>query len=467
MRVTKSLILSWILSATITGYGAAAMSEQTLSLGVFQSQYVTDSSASSNANQTSSFIPNFKMSESVFKDKVRAEGDMSAIVPMQQGGEFHVWFPSLNLQFGDRLRSSTTKRQTQVTFGRAIKSWSRLDTEWGLGLWQPQFRFDYIRPKQMGLTGLFYETEKELLKFTAFASGLYLPDQQGEFDVTDGKFVSKNRWFRPPVTQLEIEKGTSDIYYELDKPSVSSVIWNPSYGIALRAGEEESGPWIQFAMADKPANQLHIGIEPEDALKLSDDKKVHPIIHPQLVRHRLLTAEAGYQGSTTNFYASVTGESFEDPKLPEMWKETPLEDSIYYGIGGSQLTEVLGFKTVIYSGLVFKDVVGDNEPAGMGEELSTSIQKVAFERLFNVGIRYPMHPKVFTKWATDLKYTYSMSDRAEWLMAQVSYAPKKDWSFYLGADVLGAPDKVESDKLSFISKYRDNDRIEGGFTHVF
>jgi hypothetical protein len=464
MRVFKNLI--FLLS--VLGYRSVSFADQTLSIGLLQSQYVTESAVATQSNHSSSFIPNFKAKGSYFRDFLRTEADISSIIPMQRDGEFHVWFPTLNVQYGDRLESSTESRRTQVTLGRALKPWSQLDTEWSLGLWQPQFRWDYIRPAQMGLTGLFYETQKQSMKFTAFLSGLYLPDQQGEFEIKDGELVSENRWFRPPVSELQIKYGTKNIDYELDKPSVSRVIWNPSYGMAIRGGEEDSGPWIQFAMADKPANQFHIGIDTERVNQLNGTMSIKPVIHPKLVRHRLLTAEAGFKNEATSFYASVTSENFEDPKLPELWEQSPLRDSLYYGIGASQVVSALGYRSAVYSGLVFKDYVGSQSAGGsMSEEMSSSVQKVAFDKLWNVGLRYPMHPRVYSKWSSEMKYTYSFSDRAEWVMAQLNYRPYKDWSFFMGADILGSPNQIDANKMSFISKYRDNDRIEGGFTHVF
>lgn len=442
-----------------------AFANSSLSIRLQQSQYITDSSVAQQTSSYSHFSPQLYTQGSFFNRKVKTLADLNAILPVSNEDDFQFWFPSVYLQFDPKNERSTLTRDTKVTFGRAIKNWSSLDSDWGIGLWQPQMRWDYISPQQMGLTGLFYETEKAKLKFTAFASGLHLPDQNANFEVEDGEFVSSNRWFRPPVSRLQIVKGTSEIDYKLDKPEVADVVFNSSFGFSLRAGGSK-GLWGQIAAADKPSNQFHVAIDGENALNLSTNK-TEPTVHPILVRHRLSTAEFGFKGYQSQFYASATHESYEKPRVNSKWEQAPLTDAIYYG-GGAKL-QFLFFQSPseIFSGFVVRDEIEDKKnDNSFSDSLNSSVQRLQFKRMAHLGFQKPF-TKSSGSWSTQVKYTHSLDDRADWLSAKIQYRPAKDWTLYLGGDVLGSPENVKSKDMSFISKYRDNDRIEGGFTHVF
>lgn len=457
VAVAVAIALSCVLSATALA--------QNISIGLSQSQYVTDSTASNQTNAYSNVLPSVQGEGFFLKGFLKGKADLHAVVPLSNDDDFNLWFPEMYGQVGDIKPSPNSDSTLVFTFGRKKEEWSRLDEEWGLGLWQPEFRWDYVRPQQMGLTGLFIESRRRDVSFLAFVSGIHLPDQQANFKVVDGKLVSSSRWFRPPISSLQIQQDDRDIMYDVDKPKVSEVIFNPSVGFAIQTGDRETGPWAGFAIADKPANQFHVAIETKGINNLNAGN-IQPIIRPSLIRHKLATAEAGLQGERTGVYVSATAERFDKPNLPEMWEQTPLRDSNYYGAGISRNTRILNTRTLVYSGFVYRDEKKETDSGLMSAQLSSSTQKMSFERLWSIGARYPVYPQRHIKWSSELKYTYSFSDKGEWLSGQIGYSPEVNWRVYFGFDVFGAPDEFDGVQ-SFISKYRDNDRIEGGLSHVF
>lgn len=452
-----ALVLSCVFTATAFA--------QNISIGLSQSQYVTDSTAANQTNGYSNVLPSVHGEGFFLNGLLKGKADLHAIVPLSTDDDFNLWFPEVYSEVGDIKPSPNSDSRLIFTVGRKKQEWSRLDEEWGLGLWQPEFRWDYVRPQQMGLTGLFIESRRSNVSFLAFVSGIHLPDQQANFKVIDGEIVSSNRWFRPPISRLQIQQDSRDIKYDVDKPSVSQVIFNPAIGFAIQTGSRDSGPWAGFALADKPANQFHVAIETKGINNLNTGN-IQPIIRPSVIRHKLATAEAGIQGERTGVYVSATAEHFEKPNLPEMWEQTPVRDSNYYGAGVSRDTRFLGTRALFYSGFVYRNEKKESESGLMSAQLSSSTQKMSFERLWSIGARYPVYPQRHIKWSSELKYTYSFSDRGEWLSGQIGYSPELNWRLFLGFDVFGAPDEFDGVQ-SFISKYRDNDRIEGGFSHVF
>ncbi len=444
---------------------AAPSNAQSLSVGISQSQYVTDSTYESQTNTYSTVFPSFRADGVYLNGFLKTKADVRAIIPLSNKDDFNFYFPDFYAQVGDLKSVSDGDSHMVVSFGRQRHEWSRLDTDWGIGLWQPLFRWDYVRPQQMGLTGLFIESRRSNLNFTAFVSGIHLPDQQANFKIENGQLVSGNRWFRPPVSRLQINQGDREIMYNVEKPEVSEVIFNPSVGFSVRTGDDTYGPWSRFSVADKPANQYHISIETKGINNLATGV-IEPVIHPSIIRHRLATAETGFQGERSAIYLSATAERFSDPKLPAEWEQTPVRDANYYGIGISRDSHFFDTRALVYSGFVYRDEAATNDSGLISAQLSSSTQKMGFEKLWSVGARYPVYPQRHLKWSSELKYTYSFSDRGEWLMGQLGYAPEISWKLYVGFDLFGAPDKFDGVQ-SFISKYRDNDRIEGGFSHVF
>ena len=150
MQVRFFVRLFIILAAVIAAKKAAA--EPQLSLGIWQSYYGTKSQPGVDSAFDSTLVPRFQFEESFGRRQpFRAEGDLNAVLPVQGQDEFYFWSQNLNVSYQNPGHRRAA-RQSRLTFGRATRDWSVLDQEWGVGLWQPLFRWDYLRPEQMGLT---------------------------------------------------------------------------------------------------------------------------------------------------------------------------------------------------------------------------------------------------------------------------------------------------------------------------
>ncbi len=96
-----------------------------------------------------------------------------------------------------------------LTIGRQKRTWSRLDEQFHLGVWQPQLRWDYLAPIQQGLTGVFFDWSLSTnLNFTFFTSPLHIPDQGPQFRLENGQFMSANRWFAQPTSRVALFRDT-------------------------------------------------------------------------------------------------------------------------------------------------------------------------------------------------------------------------------------------------------------------
>jgi hypothetical protein len=181
----------------------------------------------------------------------------------------------------------------RASLGRRLENWSLLDRNWDLGIWEPLNRFDALRPIDQGLTGAFVEGGAGELKFVAFLSGVYIPEQGANFSLQNGKLKSSNPWFSEPTDRLILFSETTQVQYDILTPSTGSVISQASGGILLRYGNLTDGFYSQISYAIKPRNQLSTPFE--GSLNLTDTSSYAFVqIHPKVDYQQLFGGELGY-----------------------------------------------------------------------------------------------------------------------------------------------------------------------------
>ena len=124
---------------------------------------------------------------------------------------------------------------SNISLGRKKYDWTELDRVWSLGLWQPRYAIDALRPEDQGLTGLFYDYKTENFQFLAFASGLFIPTMGPEVREEDGAIKADNRWYRPPSRQ----SGKISISYKLNIGDQMELASQESYALKTRIGDLE------------------------------------------------------------------------------------------------------------------------------------------------------------------------------------------------------------------------------------
>ena len=127
----------------------------------------------------------------------------------------------------------------RLTVGRKKRTWSKLDEEFHLGLWQPELRWDYLKPEQQGLLGVYLDFRfSSQVHLVLFTSSLNLPDQGPQYQLKNGQFYSSNRWFQQPSGLFRLFNGTSyasevPLYFEIDRPAYDELFMQASFGGAL------------------------------------------------------------------------------------------------------------------------------------------------------------------------------------------------------------------------------------------
>lgn len=200
--------------------------------------------------------------------------------------------------------------RAKLSVGRKLEMWSLLDRNWGLGLAEPLNRFDMIRPIDQGLTGAFVEGGGKNFKFVAFASGVFIPEQGPTYSLQNGRLKSVSPWFVEPTDRLILFSESTEVQYDIQTPSVGSVINQTSGGLLLRYGKVNDGFYSQLSYLFKPRNQLATPFE--GSLNLTDTTSYAFVqIHPQVLFHQLVAGDIGYGHiSSQNDYSYAFGVSY-------------------------------------------------------------------------------------------------------------------------------------------------------------
>lgn len=362
-----------------------------------------------------------------------------------------------------------------LTIGRQKRQWSRLDEEFNLGVWQPQLRWDYLAPKQQGLTGVFFDWSlSSNLRFSFFTSPLFIPDQGPQYRLRDGQFSSSNRWFVQPTSRVQLFSNSNfateaPLYFEVAKTPEEDIFMHSSFGFSMNY-QSGGSLWSQVSYAYKPRNQIHLGIEPVGRLNASGlPLEVTAVIHPRVINHNVLTWETGFDRVDDRGWVSLTGDIPQRSGFPEAYAEAELNSTVIAGfayqhyvrpfIGVPSWLEYSYMRVFEFRHTGDKGLVAD-------EEVRSSLDRYPYAEVAAVDWRLLMKQTQNNRLHWRNRYTYSFPERGGWLSTSIEWA-RGPMTWQMGADILGSGVDPNSREAGLFSRYRANDRVFGGMSYVF
>lgn len=407
---------------------------------------------------------------------------------LELGGSFataienysNVYVPEayLDLQTSDfKEASESGGGRARLSLGRRLETWSVLDRTWDLGLWEPLNRFDALRPIDQGLTGAFLEAGTGPMKVLIYASPVFIPEQSGSFTLQNGKFRTSSPWFVEPTDRLILFSETTQVQYDMQTPSVGSVISHASAGALVRYGDFDSGFFAQTSFAVKPRNQISTPFE--GSLNLTDTTSFAAVqIEPKVIYHQLAGAELGYALMKANGKrgfsmgvsalmdipmnespgANLTYQDL-DPLLLisphvgagfELSSTSDLEVSLSYlsssGGGFTMRGPFASDKAVFGSRVPYRDALAldGRMTVGQGRRMTLSMGGRWLEELYESG----------SLLSADASLDFSVNGQTQ------------DWRVSLMGDVLGSR-LPPNENLGYVSRYRGNDRWMSQVRFVF
>ncbi len=354
-----------------------------------------------------------------------------------------------------------------VTYGRKIQELSYADDFWELGLWQPRFTWDKLKPEQNGLTGLFFEGQnKGGSNWLGFVTGINVPEQGPSYYIENGIVTSKNPWFKRPPKTANIAGVDTDVTYTIDKPQTEDIIFKPGLGFRFE-NSLATTETVGFSYAYKPINQFLTSYDYR--LRIADASQTAPIrVIPQFPYHHMVSGDWRRQDDKINTALSLT---FESPvRLPdnEQLISQQIDDQLMasaivsYDVAGEGPSAFKMYGGILKSWGAIADDSGDTFSGSTQFEL-----RQRWYEAYRVGMTYP----VWTKWKrlyNTMELTYDRAQNGGLFMTQLEYNVFDSWILTGALDVMAVFDSKETRyDNSLIRNFRANDRVSMGISYVY
>lgn len=362
--------------------------------------------------------------------------------------------------------STRTFGNLKVSLGRKKKEWSEVDHRWNLGLWQPMYSIDALRPEEEGLTGLFVDYNTQGWEILAFGTIVNIPNMGADIREDNGGLAADSRWYRPPSRDYDFNSNINTISYKLDIPDQLDLVKNGGGAMMARMGNKENGPWVVVSGGYLPVNEL---ILKRAAYKSVSTDKVDVTVTPEVTYHTIGSMDLGYTFGSLKASISYLA---DDPKeiRPDgdlsIQKLKPLQaysaaiDFSMANILVRPITVQCEYLKVVGGGI--QDITSSGAP----DSFTMFDSRLKFTDAVQIKLEGQVATFFRRPFVTRFKYLYDYDQRGSLLNTEFLYYPHQKWAVVAGADVLGVQDE-NYDKSGFLNEFRANDRVYGGMTYVF
>lgn len=354
-------------------------------------------------------------------------------------------------------------KQQIFSVGRKKIRWSQLDETFGLGLYQPLFKWNPLQTESQGLTGVFLHIEETMggvpWGLTLFGSPLFIPNQGAGYELRDGQFEQSNPYFNPPPQQAEVNGQKVQFQYELEKPEVNDVIYQQSFAGQVFVGERKKGVHALAAFAQKPMNELILGFQGV----LIPNQKIETQVLPKVATHNIVSGEVRYTFSNISLGLAGAGETTQAPKFDSQWTYSkyspaslvsPFVDIKLFGVD-------INLATLSVDG-------GEAQLVGpqASEAEKVKIEQFPFRNAAQAQIKYQYRIKRHENLGLSTRYLRGSAGEFDLWSSTVAYQWQERWAAQLTSQLVAVQSATPSEKTVFHS-YADNDLVAFGVSYVF
>lgn len=344
-------------------------------------------------------------------------------------------------------------KESRLVFGRQNLNWSTIDQNWGFGKLNNRINFDYFQPGQEGLTGLLYGTKFGNLKMEVFGSFVYVPEMNPgqKYDKEAGTVTCQNMWCKPLSSTAPVGDNNVDIYYNVNMPEISDVVFRYSLGARL-AYEIGMVELEGFAMR-KPENGVSVTAEIQYQ---NDQNRIFVDATPQFYYHDVKGGSIKIK-PTDNFTIYGGGLSIVPNSNPD--GDVPFIE--YTGIKPEKINEDYLGGGAFYS--------NDNYTAGIHYIARVSEYDIESDDLlvdyprWNQAYHVNFSSRLTRKLRMGIDYKYDMLTEDRLTMFRADYDWKPNVTTSLGANIIG----VNEDINSYWSDFSNNDSVYASMKYKF
>ena len=342
--------------------------------------------------------------------------------------------------------------RSELQTGRFKLDWSDVDSHWGFGKVNNRQNFTGFDPSQEGLVGMILKRQyANGFRFHAFATPLYVPETNPSLEINkaEGTITSKNPWAKPPAATARLEGRDIPIFYKVDYPEITDVVFKPAGGINLGWANKH---WdAGFYYLRKPENQLSTTV---DISYNTGDDLINARVQPQFYYHDIYGSNLRWKNKDYTVYASAIAVRPNDypvgdpltTQYTQIEVEKRREDYVGGGISKENDRMGMGF-----------DYVARLSPFNKEEDI------LAEDPRWNQAVHGWFRYRVSRFFQVSADGKVDMLTRDRLTMLRVSYFPVRNMVLNAGVNMIGTP----SDGKSYWSPYTNNDAVYAGLRYLF
>lgn len=375
--------------------------------------------------------------------------------------------------------SNTPNENFSSALGRKDEFWSDVDQNWDLGLWEPRYLEEPLRPVDQGITGLILKARESSSDFEGvlYGSPIFIPTMSPPLSVQNGDFVSDSRWNTVPPKSTQVLGTETKLSYNLDIPELSKLVSKPGAGMRMSFGRSAAwGPWIAVNGATKPINSIFLRYKYD----LAGARQTGLVNMMPMVRyHTLFGADAGWNlgpGRVSVSYledrplnALPSNDADSDGVVRSEWIEQTPEPVKVFGAHAEWRVEdvlldpvelKLDYLNARQSATQDLNAKGENKGAVLPHRLPfTNALQLRAGTTFRL-LRLPVGIGFRALREFDQKGNIYTFEGKLW--------PTRALALNAGFDILGPDDGSEANEDDrFLNKFRTNDRMFAGVSYVF
>lgn len=355
----------------------------------------------------------------------------------------------------------------KVYLGRKKMDWSEVDNRWQLGLMQPRFALDTLRPEEVGLTGLFLNYKKSNFELLGFVTPIYIPNMGPEIREEGGGLVSDSRWYRAPSREFSLNNRSRQIDYSLDIPETMKLVNHGGGALMARVGNKDKGFWVSGSGGYLPVNEL---ILERRILMGASEVEADVTVVPGVTYHQIYSLDVGYSFGGSRLTLSYLHDSpLETQSSSEDWAIQKLENLDVFSAAIDMHLSSIWYQPV-FAQLQYMKALGgriqDVRHNGQNDDITMFDRRLYYSDALAFLLEGQLASIQKRPVMTKFKYIYDYDQQGSLLNFEFLYYPTPQWAWIVGGDILGVKDE-ERDPNSFLNQYRANDRVYGGLTYVF
>jgi hypothetical protein len=364
------------------------------------------------------------------------------------------------------LYTSPRTQNYRVYVGRKKNVWSEADHDWKLGVWQPYFELDALRPEEQGLTGAFLDVNRNDWQVLGIITPIFIPSLGPDIREENGGLVADSRWYHAPSRQADlISNKPTPITYKLSIPEAAKLAAHGGYALMGRIGNKDKGFWTTSSYGYAPVNQLLL----KRNVKYQIYSDMGVIVSPDVNYHSVFSADMGYTQGNVRVKVSLLQDNPEEKRPDTDWVIQKL-----YGIrayaAAIDWTIPNFFSRSISMQINYLRAengnIQDIGSDGTADVLNLYDQRLKFTNAVKVQVQGELARLYRRPLVIKFAYLYDKGQMGSMVNTEFLFYPKQEWALLMGADFLGTED--ETYKASgFLNQYRANDRVYGGMTYVF